>query len=311
MSNLNNFLEYVGPPHSLHGYVRSYKIFLLMYMLKLVDDEGKVQQDELYKSIQQFCIQRRNNNLKVELGDSDIQKEIDNLTVDIVKRVINANAFRVIKNKGFINKKTIDNIEYIYFEPTLWNELKPDDIHNLEDILNQKLKLYYKTRVGDEYETVLGIKESEEDAMKYKETIKHITKYILSQGFKYDENDITNFYLSLKSKPFVLLAGISGTGKSKLVQLFAEAVGATSENGRYIIIPVRPDWSDPSDLLGYRDIERNFQPGPLTTIIKKAVDNPELPYFVCLDEMNLARVEYYFSDIYQLFKPKKSMMTIA
>lgn len=206
-------------------------------------------------------------------------------------------------NADLYEKGTIVHIEY-----------KKGQIPEEEDLLSD---LEYFISVYKSYadsilppktngqKTVSEIKESEENAMEYKETVEHITKYILSQGFKYDEKDITNFYLSLKSKPFVLLAGISGTGKSKLVQLFAEAVGATSENGRYNIIPVRPDWSDPSDLLGYRDIERNFQPGPLTTIIKKAVDNPELPHFVCLDEMNLARVEYYFSDILSIIETKK------
>ncbi|HZJ76225.1 MAG TPA: AAA family ATPase [Oscillospiraceae bacterium] len=306
MSNLNNFLEYVGPPESLHGYVRSYKIILLIHMLKLADNEGKVQQNELYRAIQQFYIQRNNNNLKAELGDSDIQREIDNLTVDTVKRVMDTNPFKVIKDKGFINKKIIDGLDYIYFEPTLWQELKLEDIDNLKNILNKKLKLYYKTNLGDEnmdsFELVKVTNKIETDS---KKIIKHITKYILSQGFKYSKDDITNLYLCLKTKPFVLLAGISGTGKSKLVQLFAEAVGATSENERYNIIPVRPDWSDPSDLLGYRNIEGNFQPGPLTTIIKKAIDNPELPYFVCLDEMNLARVEYYFSDILSIIETRK------
>jgi len=138
--------------------------------------------------------------------------------------------------------------------------------------------------------------------MSHKEMIKYINKYILAQGFKYEEREIINFYLCLKSKPFVLLAGISGTGKSKLAQLFAEALGATSENDRYNIIPVRPDWSD---LLGYRNIEGDFQPGPLTTIIKRAIDNPTLPHFVCLDEMNLARVEYYFSDILSIMETRK------
>ena len=306
MSNLNNFLEYIGPPDSLHGYQRSYKMLLLIYMLELADSEGKVQQDVLYRSIQQFYTDRNNNGLKAELDDSDIQREINNLTIDTVKRVMDTNSFKVIKNKGFINKKTIDGLDYIYFEPTLWQELKPEDIDNLKDILNKKLKLYYKTYLGDEdmdnFELVKETNGTEADS---KKIIEHITKYILSQGFTYQKNEITNFYLCLKSKPFVLLAGISGTGKSKLVQLFAEAVGATSENGRYNIIPVRPDWSDPSDLLGYRDIEGIFQPGPLTTIIKRAVDDPELPYFVCLDEMNLARVEYYFSDILSIIETRR------
>ena len=58
-----------------------------------------------------------------------------------------------------------------------------------------------------------------------------------------------NFYLCLKTKPFVILSGISGTGKSKIVQLFAEAMGAN-----FKMVPVKPEWSDSTDLLGYRNI---------------------------------------------------------
>ncbi len=295
MINLKSFLEYLGPVDSLYGYNRSYKMVLLIYMLELADNEGNINQDELYENIHQYYVKRNNKNLKVELSDSAIQKEISNLTVATVKKTINSNAFNVIKNKGFINKKIIDDITYIYFVQELWKELKYYDTDKLKGLLKEKLELYYKNYVKD----------GEIHNMSTEKIINHITKYISAQGFKYDKDEIKNFYLSLKSKPFVLLAGISGTGKSKLAQLFAEAVGATSENGRYNIIPVRPDWSDPSDLLGYRNIEGCFQPGPLTTAIKNAVDNPELPYFICLDEMNLARVEYYFSDILSIIETRK------
>lgn len=124
----------------------------------------------------------------------------------------------------------------------------------------------------------------------------HISDYIKSKGFLYSEQNIKNLYLSLRSKPFVILSGISGTGKTKIVQLFAEAVCATRENGQFKLIPVRPDWSDSSDLIGYKDIKNEFIKGPLTEIIMEASQNIERPYFVVLDEMNLARVEYYLSD---------------
>ncbi|MFZ5986803.1 MAG: McrB family protein [Bacillota bacterium] len=134
--------------------------------------------------------------------------------------------------------------------------------------------------------------------------VARISNYIKSKGFTYDDNLIKNFYLALKSKPFVILAGTSGTGKSKLVKLFAEALGARVENGRYRLIPVRPDWSDSTDLLGYRDLKGNFQLGILTSFIKEA-ENKHEPYFICLDEMNLARVEYYLSDILSVMETRK------
>ena len=134
-----------------------------------------------------------------------------------------------------------------------------------------------------------------------------IKAYIRYKGFDYPEHLIENFYLSLKVKPFVILAGVSGTGKTKLVQLFAEAMGATSENKQFTLIPVRPDWSDPSDLVGYKDLSGTFCPGRFTTVLVEASKqrNGHKPYFICLDEMNLARVEHYFSDLLSILETKE------
>ncbi|MFW6015914.1 MAG: McrB family protein, partial [bacterium] len=129
-----------------------------------------------------------------------------------------------------------------------------------------------------------------------KNIISEIKSYIKNKGYTYPKYLIENFYLSLKTKPFVLLAGISGTGKTKLVELFAEAIDCTEENEQFKLISVKPDWNDSSDLLGYNNIRGDFQPGPLLKTIKHAIDHPEKPHIVCLDEMNLARVEYYFSE---------------
>lgn len=126
--------------------------------------------------------------------------------------------------------------------------------------------------------------------------LQHIQSYIAQKGFSYEKGLIENFYLCLKAKPFVILAGTSGTGKTRLVRLFAEAAGATAANGRYRQAAVRPDWSDPSDLFGHVDLNGNFVPGAVTDFLEKAAKDLDHPYFLCLDEMNLARVEYYLSD---------------
>lgn len=136
-------------------------------------------------------------------------------------------------------------------------------------------------------------------------TVDYIYNYITNQGYTYDKSLIKNLYISLKTKPFVILSGISGTGKSKIVELFAKALGATTENKRFKLIPVKPDWSDSSDLLGFRNIEGKFTCGEITEIAYKAMMNPEVPYFICLDEMNLARVEYYFSDILSIMETRR------
>ncbi|KJR49012.1 5-methylcytosine-specific restriction related enzyme [Desulfosporosinus sp. I2] len=136
--------------------------------------------------------------------------------------------------------------------------------------------------------------------------IEAIKRYIRSRGFSYPAESIENVFLALKTKPYVILAGISGTGKTKLVKLFAEASGATEQNGQYCLIPVRPDWTDPSDLLGYTDLAGNFRPTKFSRLLARAsqTENRDKPYFVCLDEMNLARVEHYFSDLLSIMETR-------
>ena len=133
-----------------------------------------------------------------------------------------------------------------------------------------------------------------------KETINQIKSYIAAKGFTYDDGLIENFYLSLKSKPFVILAGTSGTGKTRLVKLFAEAVDA-----EYTMVSVRPDWSDGSDLFGHTDLNGNFIDGPICDAFDKAIAEPDRPILLCLDEMNLARVEYYLSDFLSVIESRE------
>lgn len=143
------------------------------------------------------------------------------------------------------------------------------------------------------------------DVESLNEVYPHIISFIRNRGFVFSDDLIKNFLLALKSKPFVILAGLSGTGKSKLVELVANSLGATRENGQFTLIPVRPDWNDSTDLLGYKNLQGDFIEGELTKVIRKAKANQDHPYIVCLDEMNLARVEYYFSDILSVMETRK------
>lgn len=142
--------------------------------------------------------------------------------------------------------------------------------------------------------------EEDEALMSTTESIAQIKDYISARGFTYPEGLIENFYLSLKSKPFVILAGTSGTGKTRLVKLFAEAIGA-----EYKLVSVRPDWSDGSDLFGHNDLNGNFIEGPVCSAFNFAIKNPERPVLLCLDEMNLARVEYYLSDFLSVIESRE------
>jgi MoxR-like ATPase len=139
-------------------------------------------------------------------------------------------------------------------------------------------------------------------ALKIKNHLEHIETYIEQKGFYFNKGEITNFYLSLKTKPFVILAGISGTGKTQLPRLFAEAIGMSKD--QVIQIPVRPDWTDASDLIGYTSLKGNFISKPLTEAIIKAKEDISKPHFFILDEMNLARVEHYFADFLSIIETR-------
>ena len=108
---------------------------------------------------------------------------------------------------------------------------------------------------------------------------------------------------ALPGKRFVLLAGLSGTGKSALARGYAksycEALGLSLDKHR-LEVAVRPDWIDPSGLLGFYNPIGNppgFQATNALRFILAAAANPSEPYFLCLDEMNLARVEHYFAPL--------------
>ncbi len=201
------------------------------------------------------------------------------------------------KAKGYANSTAA----YIAYDA---NKM-PSEKELVED-LEEMLRYYegfiaYKEK-GTKYEMIY---ERKEVYLDQQSIIDHVSSYIQGKGFFYEKKDLINFFLSLKTKPFVILSGISGTGKTKIVQWFAESLGATEENGQFTLIPVRPDWSDSSDLLGYVNLQGEFQERPLIKVLESADANPNRPYFVVLDEMNLARVEYYFSDFLSVIESRK------
>jgi 5-methylcytosine-specific restriction endonuclease McrBC GTP-binding regulatory subunit McrB len=124
----------------------------------------------------------------------------------------------------------------------------------------------------------------------------HVKEYVSARGYYFDDETLYNYHISLKTRPFVILAGLSGTGKSKLSQLYAEALGHTTKNRRYLRVAVRPSWNDDRYLLGYLNtITGDYVAEPALDFIIEAERDRENLYFFCLDEMNLAHVEYYFS----------------
>ena len=120
--------------------------------------------------------------------------------------------------------------------------------------------------------------------------------YCTEMGFYYDKDLLRRFITSLEAKPFLILTGISGSGKTKIAELWAEYIGNTEQ--RKMHISVGSNWTDNKKLLGYKNIVRQdeYIQTQLVELIYRANDNEYDDYIVILDEMNLSHVERYFSD---------------
>jgi len=164
------------------------------------------------------------------------------------------------------------------------------------------------------------IKLEDQDEDKFLMVFKEVA---LSKGLSYNMEDLINFHTAMKTQSFVILAGMSGTGKSRIVQCYHEALNkyaggnkynAQSNRSKLLFVPVRPFWQDDTDLLGYLDtLNGIYRPGEtgLVDFIYESQRNPEECYIICLDEMNLARVEHYFSQFLSILEREPSKRVIS
>ena len=123
-------------------------------------------------------------------------------------------------------------------------------------------------------------------------------------GLNFNSEDLINFYTSVKSSRLTIIEGISGTGKTKLVDLYSRTLGL-DDNNRMIMIPVSPSWTDDIDILGYLDSSNmKYQEASigLVSFLVEAAKHPDKPYLICFDEMNLAKVEYYFAQFLSILE---------
>ena len=251
---------------------------------------------KLYLTFNQGCTEIRKANSKKE-------------TITIMRMKAKEIAQK-INNRGFAYDENISlgngltELGELYQKGTIfYKEYQINNIPSEEELttdLSKMMDIYKEYALPDGGDLPITPYQEKKQKVTEKEAIEYIKSYISSRGFTYSDGMIENFYLSLKSKPFVILAGTSGTGKTKLVELFAAAIGA-----EYSLVSVRPDWSDGGDLFGHNDLNGDFVRGPVCEAFDKAIDEPDRPVFLCLDEMNLARVEYYLSDFLSVIESRK------
>lgn len=147
-----------------------------------------------------------------------------------------------------------------------------------------------------------------------KDFLDQFARVVEHRGYAFGREDLINVHACVKSGGLTILAGLSGTGKSSLPRLYAEALGAA-----FLQVPVRPDWLDDRDLVGaFNAIARRFEPATagLVEHLKAAADDQRRAggriFLACLDEMNLARVEHYFAQFLSVLEqpPDRRRVTL-
>ena len=221
------------------------------------------------------------------------KKEVSNNSQRIRNLLkINNKILNVDGNAGIADEKY--RLGAIYY--TLW-DVNDDD--KGKEVLDLYIYVYSR------YKQLTGvIKSSCKQIVNFKEANLNIKR------------DYLNYITAIKSKPFLLLAGISGTGKSRIVRELARACWeegsaeyVAQKPKNFEMVQVKPNWHDSSELIGYVSRVSGspvFVAGDFLKFVAKAWENPDVPYFLCLDEMNLAPVEQYFAEYLSVVESRKA-----
>jgi hypothetical protein len=138
--------------------------------------------------------------------------------------------------------------------------------------------------------------------------IKCLSRLTLDNGLQYEYNDLINFHTSIKTNPLTILAGMSGTGKSRLALNYAKMLDLSEDNGTLLFMPISPSYTEPNDVLGYLNTMNGlYVPSEtgMVQFLQHASSNPDQMHMVIFDEMNLSQVEFWFSPFISILEKDK------
>lgn len=324
----DQFMEIEDPP--LQNAIDKLEKLAQLYLPKHESANSTIQQEDIaYKatSIREFAryiftyffgnawheiLDYTKQTTSVINGDNFISHDFD-----IFKRLIGE--FSVLQTKESLTSSNtpryfedpifIENNKFYYFT-TQWNG---EGDYSLSF---SNLKYFFEKRYPE-------FRIKRKDGIYYLIKLKNIpnVKFIIEDlravlevsGLNYSSDLITRFTASLLTKPFVILTGLSGSGKTKLAQAFVQWI--CQDESQYRIVPVGADWTNREPLLGYPNAlkpDEYVKPdsGVLDLIIQ-ANQQPELLHFLILDEMNLSHVERYFADFLSVMESKEEIPLYA
>ncbi|MEH7254883.1 AAA family ATPase [Neobacillus niacini] len=247
-------------------------------------------------------------------GQTSLNNQVANLTSDkenLHKRL--QNQMETVKTKnseiaGFHAQILNLNTEITKIKTEIEKEPEPTKISITDDQNAFKLLLEAEEQIAAGLSTVLEKEVPPSRIERIEEQLlDDFVQRTKEKGLLYADKDLYNFHTAMKSSNLVILAGMSGIGKSKLVQAYGEALGLT-EKYQITFIPVRPAWTDDADVIGYSDtLNHVYRPGDsgLINALLYAHKNKNKLHIICFDEMNLARVEHYFSQFLSILELEK------
>lgn len=205
-----------------------------------------------------------------------------------------------LDNKLFDARITTDNASGTTRTRLFWNSDCATLFNKIIDYKEGKTKVYmlfekegnetYKATFIDDYKTMA--------AQEF--NIRKIIDTISATGLIFDPKFVQRYVCSLLTKPFVILSGLTGSGKTQLAMAFPKLI--CKDESQYKLIPVGADWTNREQLLGYPNALRKGEyvmpdNGALQLILEASKpENQDKPYFLVLDEMNMSYVERYFAD---------------
>ena len=262
---------------------------------KIVDLELKTTDHEKeYNSLIHKIGAEKNNIGKLTLEASNVNEEIE---------VLNSKKQNLKQQIATEKEAHMQRIEK--FRSFLKN--KADSLLSLEFIDEKQYKEILEIHSSNDQEQENHIDFKHDLNANFSHAISHIQAYLFNKDIIYPKYILEDYFSLIQTNDLIILAGDSGSGKTNLVKSFADAIGGVSK-----IIPVKPSWTSSEDLLGYYNpLQKTYLSTPFLEALIEASQNPEIPYFICLDEMNLARVEYYFADFLSLLEEREGVPDIT